>query len=227
MWSIGTVLKTCRRFKLIIYGSNKKLLIAVNYIGSLSTVPLNKKLVRNLVYSLEFQFRNSRLLLLLEFKPVDPERETESYSEYPVNVLLWVEPWWVTEWVEQLWVTHKALQLLRWFISKISKYPQTPIILLLKGDSIFSKHQELLKKVRELRSLKALVVIDGSPTYWSKLDSFKELEFVYFTPNEQYRKHARMPRSIAHRLVWTIDTLETIFIIDSSVEMIPLYGKGK
>jgi hypothetical protein len=206
VWSIGAVLKTCRRFKSITYGSNKKLFITVKYIVSNSTA-LDMKLVRDLIYPLEFQFRNSGLLLLLEFKPVDPESETESSSGYSVNVLLWVEKSWV--------VTNKALESLRWFISKISEDAQTPIILLLKGDTIFSKDEKLLQKVRELRSLKVLSVIDGSPEYWSKLNSFNELQLVYFVPKEQYIRDEKLIY-LDSITVWTINTQETTFIVNST-----------
>jgi hypothetical protein len=204
VWSIGAVLKTCRRFKSIICGSNKKLHITVEYIVSNDTV-LDIKLVRDLMYPLEFQFRNSGLLLLLEFKPIDPENGTESSSGYSVNVLLWVQKSWM--------VTNKALESLRWFISKISKDPQTPIILLLKGDSIFSKDEKLLQKVRELRSLKVLGVIDGSPECWSKLNSFNELELVYFVPKEQYIRDEKLIY-LDSITVWTINTQETTFIMN-------------
>jgi hypothetical protein len=153
VWSIGAVLKTCSRFKFIIQKLNIKIPINAYYIRSFNTVTLDMEQVRDLVYLLEFKFRNLGLPFSLEFKPVDPKRTTVSSSGYSVNVLLWIE---------QEWVTDKALESLRWFISEISKYAQTPIILLLKGDSIFSQHEELLQKVRELRSLKVLGVINGS-----------------------------------------------------------------
>jgi hypothetical protein len=203
MWSIQAVLKTCKRFRSIIYGSNIKLIINVDYIASNGAV-VDKKLVRNLMYPLEFKFRNSGLLLLLEFKPVDPEREIDSSSGDSVNVLLWIE---------QQRITNKAFQSLKWFISK---YSQLPIMLLLKGDSIFSNNEELLETVMKLRSLRVLGVTDGSPECWSELHPFKELELVYFTPKRQYRIGEFAFISYISKTVWTINTEKTIFIMDST-----------
>jgi hypothetical protein len=151
------------------------------------------------------------LLLWPRFKPVDPEREIESSSGYSINVLLWVEEGRVTD---------KESLSLRWFISKISKYPQTPIILLLKGDSIFFWDKELLQKVRELCSLKVLGVINGSPQCWSNLDSFNGLELVYFAPKKQYRRDNESSISIISTTIWTISTKETTFIMNSTDIMI-------
>jgi hypothetical protein len=200
VWSIGAVLKTCKHFKLIIYGSNIKIFITINYIASWINV-LDTERVRDLMYLLEFKFRNLGLPFSLEFKPVDPKRKTESSSGYSVNVLLWVE---------QHRVTDEALQSLRWFISE---YSQTPI-LLLKGDSIFSKDKELLQKVRELHSLKVLGVIDGSLKCWSELQTFNELELVYFATTKEYRIDKKKFVSIASTTVCTISTQETTFIMN-------------
>jgi hypothetical protein len=207
--SIGAVVIACKRFKSIIYESNKRLIIY--YIISSRTTALDQKLVRGFVYLLEFQLRNSGLLLWPRFKPVDPEREIESSSGYSINVLLWVEEGRVTD---------KESLSLRWFISKISKYPQTPIILLLKGDSIFFWDKELLQKVRELCSLKVLGVINGSPQCWSNLDSFNGLELVYFAPKKQYRRDNESSISIISTTIWTISTKETTFIMNSTDIMI-------
>jgi hypothetical protein len=205
VWSIGAVLKTCSRFKFIIQNLNIKIPINAYYINSLGIVTLDMEKVRDLVYLLEFKFRNLGLPFSLEFKPVNPEREIESSSGYSVNVLLWIE--------QQRCVTDKALESLRWFISEISKYPQTPIILLLKGDSIFLSEEKLLQKVRELRSLKVLSVIDGTPQCWSNLNSFNELELVYFSPKEYRRDTNNL--CFRSKTVWTISTKETTFIMNS------------
>jgi hypothetical protein len=206
VWSIGAVLKTCSRFKFIIQKLNIKISVTVNYIAPFSIDLLDNELVRDLMYPLEFYFRNLGLPFSLEFKPVNPEREIESSSGYPVNVLLWVEEKWIRD--------KKASQSLEWFISEISKYPQTPIILLLKGDSIFFKNKELLQKVRELSSLKVLSVIDGTPKCWSNLGSFNGLELVYFSPKE-YRRDTKYFMYIRSKTVWTISTKETTFIMNS------------
>jgi hypothetical protein len=220
-WSIKAILMTCKYFKSIIYRSNMrpyiKPLITVNYIALPSTDLLDMEQVRDLIYPLEYRFQNLGLPFSLEFKPVDPKRETKSSSGYSVNVLLWIE---------QGEVTDRALKLLRWFISKISKDPQTPVILLLKGDSIFSKHKELLQKVRKLSSLRVLGVIDGSPKCWSELKTFKQLELDYFVPEQKYRGNDERSINIARTTVWTINTYETTFIInDPSVRIERLYGE--
>jgi hypothetical protein len=212
--SVEAVLKTCKHFKSIIYGSKIKPFIIVNYIASLSDVFLDMEQMHDLVYPLKYRFQNLKLPFSLVFKSVDPKRKTESSSGYPVNVLLWVE---------QGLVTDKALQSLWWFISKISEDPQTPIILLLKGDSVFFKHEKLLQKVRELSSLIVLGIIDGSPKCWSKLDSFNELELVYFVPQKKYRGD-KMSINLAIKTVWTINTYKTKFIIDPSVFTQEVYG---
>jgi hypothetical protein len=189
--------------------------LIIHYITSWDT-DLDRKLVRDFIYLLQFQFRNSGLLLWPRFKLVDPEREPESFSGNSVNVLLWVQQWWVTD---------KASRSLKWFISECS---QAPIILLLKGDSIFSKNKELLQNVRELALLKALGVINGSIRSWSNLEMFKKLEFVHFAPKEKYRRDDEKFLSTASRTIWTISsTVKTRVVIDPSVYIDTIGDKKK
>jgi hypothetical protein len=211
--SVEAVLKTYKRFKSIIYGSKIKPAVIINYIPS-DSIFLYWEQLHDLVYPLKCRFQNLGLPFSLEFKPVDIEYEIVSSSVYSVNVLLWVE---------QGLITNRALQSLWKFISKISEDQQTPIILLLKGDSVFFKHEKLLQKVRELSSLIVLGIIDGSPKCWSKLDSFNELELVYFVPQKKYRGD-KMSINLAIKTVWTINTYKTKFIIDPSVFTQEVYG---
>jgi hypothetical protein len=201
VWSIGTVLKTCKHFRFIIYESNIKILVNVCYIGSFNSVVLDTKLVHDLLYLLEFKFRNLGLPFSIEFQQVYPGRKIESFIGYSVNALLWVE---------QGQVKDKALESLQWFISE---YSQTPI-LLLKGDSIIFKRKKLYQKVRELRSLKVLGVIDGTLKRWSEFQTFNELELVYFATRE-YIIDKKKFFSITSAATWTIDTRETTFIVDA------------
>jgi hypothetical protein len=205
MQSIEKVLKTCKHFKSIICGSNIKPHIIVNYLGSRDTNLLYMKQVRDLMYPLEYRFQNLRLPFSLEFKQVDPKRGIMSSPGYSVNILLWVE---------QELVTDEALQSLRWFISEISEDPQTSSILLLKGDSVFFKDEELLQKVRELSSLKILGVIDGTLECWLKFQMFNELELVYFATKEESRIDKKKFISIASKMGCIISTQETTFIMN-------------
>jgi hypothetical protein len=144
-------------------------------------------------YALKYIFQDLKLQSLSEFELVVPEGKAESSPEYSTKALL----------VPNKNLGNDELQLLQSFISK---YPQTPILFCGKDPRLFKISSELCQSLKKLGSLKYLCINDGClDDDWSNFfNRFKQLKLVYFTPREEY----------CVQTIWTINTPETVFIMD-------------